>query len=36
MICSTLFTLFVVPLMFSLTIDIQDGIAWLRGKNKTD
>ena len=30
--CSTLFTLFVVPLMFCLTIDIQDGIAWLLGK----
>ena len=30
--CSTIFTLFIVPLMFALTIDIQDGIARLWGR----
>ncbi len=32
LVCSTIFTLFVVPLLFSLMIDCLAGIAWLRGK----
>lgn len=30
--CSTLFTLFIVPLMFSLAVDMQSGVRWLRQK----
>ncbi|HBT76323.1 MAG TPA: hypothetical protein DEB39_05220, partial [Planctomycetaceae bacterium] len=31
--CATMFTLLIVPLLFSLVIDIRDGLARLRGTN---
>jgi HAE1 family hydrophobic/amphiphilic exporter-1 len=34
LVCSTLFTLFVVPLMFSLMIDLQHGLARFWGKTE--